>query len=300
MSSEAPLLAADDEAAHADPPATPDNPIPHQRLRQPGAREARNELTATLFQRSFETTSEAERAALQEEIIHLHLAVARSAASRYRNRGVPLEDLEQIACTGLVLAVQRFDPRVGESFLSFALPTIQGMLKRHFRDHGWAVRPPRRVQHLQSRISSSREELTQLLGRSPQLDEIAEHLDVDLDEVIEALAARGCFTPVSLDRLVGGVESESRDTVGDLIAALDEPLNAAEARVMLMPLIRQLSERDRRILAMRFFEQRTQQDIGTELGVSQIQVSRLLSRILRDLRRMLTEGQESAPSRRAS
>lgn len=257
------------------------------------------ERTAELFRRSFEATSDAERAALHEQIICLHLPLARSVAGRYRNRGVALEDLEQIACTALVLAVQRFDPAVGDSFLSYALPTIQGMLKRHFRDHGWVIRPPRRIQHLQSRISTSREELVQSLGRAPRADEVAEHLGVDVDDVIEALAARGCFTPVSLDRPVG-LAGDGADTVGDLLSALDDPLNAAEARVMLMPAIRRLSERDRSIIAMRFFEQRTQADIGAELGVSQIQVSRLLTRILRDLRRMLTAQHEPVEVRAAS
>lgn len=260
---------------------------------------ARTERTTDLFRRSFEASSEADRAAIHEEIICLHLPVARSVAARYRNRGVALEDLEQIACTALVLAVQRFDPAVGESFLSYALPTIRGMLKRHFRDHGWAIRPPRRIQQLQSQISSSREELVQTLGRAPRADEVADHLGVELDDVIEALAARGCFTPVSLDRPVG-LDGDGPDTVGDLLSALDEPLNAAEARVMLMPVIRQLSERDRSIIAMRFFEQRTQADIGAELGVSQIQVSRLLTRILRDLRRMLTAPEQRSEVRAAS
>lgn len=261
--------------------------------------EMRTARTADLFRRSFEVTSEADRAALHEEIICLHLPVARSVAGRYRNRGVALEDLEQIACTGLVLAVQRFDPAVGQSFLSYALPTIQGMLKRHFRDHGWVIRPPRRIQQLQSQITSCREELVQTLGRAPRADEVADHLGVDLDDVIEALAARGCFTPVSLDRPIG-IAGNGPDTAGDLLTALDEPLNAAEARVMLMPVIRRLAERDRRILAMRFFEQRTQQDIGEELGVSQIQVSRLLTRILRDLRKMLTTPEQPAEVRAAS
>jgi len=263
------------------------------------ARDARARRTAELFQRSFDATTDAERSAIQEEIICLHLPFARSIAGRYRNRGVALEDLEQIACTGLVLAVQRFDPAVGESFLSYALPTIQGMLKRHFRDHGWAIRPPRRIQHLQSQITASREQLFQALGRSPRPDEVADHLGVDLDDVSEALAARGCFTPVSLDR-PSGLDGEGRDTLGDLLSALDEPLDAVEARVMLMPVIRRLGERDRRIVVMRFFEQRTQQDIGEELGVSQIQVSRLLSRILRDLRRMLTGADEKDTVRAAS
>ena len=120
-------------------------------------------------------------------------------AARYRNRGIELEDLQQVALLGLTKAAHRFDPDLGHDFMSFAVPTIRGELRRHFRDLGWVVRPPRRVQELQSRISRAQAQLEQALGRSPRPSELASHLEVDLDDVVEALAADGCFTPTSLD-----------------------------------------------------------------------------------------------------
>ncbi len=261
------------------------------------AREERTRRTGELFEACLAAPTESERERLHDEIVCLHLGVARGVAARYRGRGVGQDDLEQTAYTGLVLAVKRFDPRVGDSFLAFALPTMHGLLKHHFRDLGWLVRPPRRLQVLQRQVALAHEELAQRLGRSARPPEIADHLGVEEDEVREAVLATGGYTPVSLDQRVG---ADGGATAWDLTAAPDHALSAIEARVMLQPLLHRLGERDQRILAMRFFEERTQQEIGNEIGVSQIQVSRLLTRILRDLRRMLTSGdrehQRQAPS----
>ena len=217
-----------------------------------------------------------------EELVYANLGVARSIALRYRNRGVPLDDLEQVARMGLVKAAQNFDPSRRTDFLAYAVPTIRGEVRKHFRDHGWTVRPPRRIQELQSRITAANSELTQELGRSPRPSEVARHLGVAVEELHEALAVDGCFAPTSLDRPIGDDESDS--TLADMLTGDDADLDAAEARLMLAPLIRGLDERDRRILHLRFFRGCTQQEIAQEIGVTQMHVSRLLTRILDHLR----------------
>ena len=221
---------------------------------------------------------------LIDELIETNVGVARSMASRYRNRGIDLDDLEQVALLGLTKAAQRFDPRAGHDFLSYAVPTIRGELRRHFRDAGWMVRPPRRVQDLQSRISRAQDELEAGLGRSPRPSEVALHLGVGLEDVVEALTADGCFTPTSLDGPVG----DGSASLGDLLGFDDRAVVAAEARIVLEPVVLKLSERDRRILHLRFVEERTQQEIAEEIGLTQAQVSRVLTRILADLKADLT------------
>ena len=220
-------------------------------------------------------------------LVCLHMDVARSLARRYRNRGVETADLEQVACMELVSVARTYDPDKGESFLAYAVPCIKGALRRHFRDRGWTVRPPRRVQELQYDVRQAVEQLYQDLGRSPRPSEIAAHLEVPLDGVLEALSLGGCFTPTSLNRPLG--EEGSAFSLVDVLPAVRDELSAAEARTMLAPLVRQLSDRDRVILRMRFFEQRSQQEIGDAIGVTQMQVSRLLVRILRQLRAWLDD-----------
>lgn len=250
------------------------------------ARGRRLQLTAELLRRAAETPDALERQRLLDEAVVLNLCVASSIAGRYRNRGIPEEDLEQVAHLALVKAARGYDPTAGHDFLSYAVPTIRGEVKRHFRDHGWSVRPPRRVQELQARISAAEGELTAALGRSPRPTEIAAHLDESVDAVSEALATDGCFTPTSLDRPVG----EDADLpLGELIGSDETGQGAVEARVVLAPVVRDLPDRDRRILMLRFFRGWTQQEIAEDIGVTQMQVSRLLSRILTDLRGRLGE-----------
>ncbi|MCP3421855.1 sigma-70 family RNA polymerase sigma factor [Nocardioides pinisoli] len=222
---------------------------------------------------------------LTRQLIETNAAVARSMASRYRNRGIDLDDLEQVALLGLTKAAQRFDPAAGHDFLSFAVPTIRGELRRHFRDSGWMVRPPRRVQDLQTRIASAQEELEAQLGRSPRPSEVATHLEEDISAVVEALAADGCFTPTSLDAPV----ADGSSALGDLLGDEDRALAQAEAKVMLDPLMRGLTARDRRIVRLRYFHEQTQQEIADAVGLTQAQVSRVLTRILADLRAGLGE-----------
>jgi len=255
--------------------------IPVQsRSAQPLEGKARARRTDAIVSDLRGTRRDADAQELTRQLIETNVAVARSMASRYRNRGIDLDDLEQVALLGLTKAAQRFDPGAGHDFLSFAVPTIRGELRRHFRDSGWMVRPPRRVQDLQTRIAGAQEELESRLGRSPRPSEIAAHLDEDPDNVVEALAADGCFTPTSLDATV----AEGSSTLGDLLGEEDRALARAEAKMMLEPLMRTLSARDRRIVRLRYFQEQTQQEIANAVGLTQAQVSRVLARILADLR----------------
>lgn len=221
-----------------------------------------------------------DREALTRELIETNLGVARSIASRYRNRGIDLDDLEQVAMLGLTKAAQRFDADAGHDFLSYAVPTVRGEIRRHFRDAGWMIRPPRRIQDLQARLGTAQQELENSLGRSPRPSEIASHLGEDLFDVVEALAADGCFTPTSLDLTV----AEGSSTLGDQLGGDDRNVASAEARIVLEPVIQLLSPRDRVIVQLRFLEDRTQQEIAETIGLTQAQVSRVLTRILADLR----------------
>ena len=244
----------------------------------------RGDITAQLLRRVAETSDDGAAKRLRDEVVVLNMGVARAIALRYRDRGISKDDLMQAAYVGLVKAVHGFDPTFERDFLSYAVPTVSGEVKRYFRDFGWTVRPPRRVQELQSRISRASSELSQTLHRSPKTSEVAEHLSVDVDSVIEALAADGCFTPTSLDVPVG---EDGASTLGELLAHDDNDLARAEARVTLGPAVRELVPRDRRILELRFFHGWTQEQIAGDIGVTQMQVSRLLARILTDLRTAL-------------
>jgi RNA polymerase sigma-B factor len=221
---------------------------------------------------------------LYDEAVTLNMPLARSLATRYRGRGIALADLEQVAYYGLIKAVRGFALDRGQDFRSYAVPTIRGELRRHFRDAGWVVRPPRRLQELQPRVWEAEEQLTQRLHRSPRPSEIAAHLEVAEDEVLEALSTDGCFVPASLDMpTTDGDGPVLADRRGDIDLGYDR----AEARILLGPAVRRLKARDRRIIEMRFFEGLTQQKIGEEIGVTQMQVSRLLTRILGDLRKTI-------------
>jgi RNA polymerase sigma-70 factor (sigma-B/F/G subfamily) len=225
---------------------------------------------------------------LYDEVVVLNLEVAESVVSRYRNRGVPREDLVQVACLGLVKAARGFDPDKSDNFLGYAVPTILGEVKRFFRDSAWVVKPPRRIQELQAELSAASARLTHRTGRIPDPAALAHELDVDVAAVVEALSADGCFAPSSLDHPYRSAESTSA-TVADSLGDRDPGFDQAEAIVALGPICRRLSMRDRRIVYLRFFCEWTQARIAEEFGVTQMQVSRLLSRILKDLRSQLAD-----------
>ncbi|GAA1914851.1 sigma-70 family RNA polymerase sigma factor [Nocardioides marmoribigeumensis] len=235
------------------------------------------------------TASAQRRHELHDDIALLYLDVAQSIAGRYRERGIPLDDLVQAANEGLVKAISRFDPELQHDFLSYAVPTMRGEVRRYFRDQGWTVRPPRRIQDLQWQRGRVIDQLHQQLGREPSRREIADRLEVEPSEIAEADAAVGAFHPTSLDQPAaeGGSDPGSTTPLGELLPGDDRETRASEARTVLQPVVRRLSERDRRVLFLRFFEDWTQKEIGEDIGVSQMQVSRTLTRLLGTLREEL-------------
>jgi RNA polymerase sigma-B factor len=250
-------------------------------------RRFRDQRTQQLLEQAAGACPE-ERQQLLQQVVLLNMEVARAVALRYRSRGVADDDLCQVASLALVKAAQRFDPLAGHDFLAFAVPTMRGEVQHYFRDHGWMIRPSRRIQELQAKIHEAEAELTFALGRSPRPSDLAEHLHEDVEDVREALAPEGCFTPTSLDQPLGSMGDTTN--LGELIGGEDPASNAAEARVMLAPAVRRLGERERRILMLRFFRGWTQEEIGRDLGVTQMQVSRLLRGILSELRGQLDDG----------
>ncbi|MFP5252912.1 MAG: SigB/SigF/SigG family RNA polymerase sigma factor [Actinomycetes bacterium] len=273
---EHPSIAWDDEPGAAPSRTTLTTPAV-----QTGTGERRGAISTRLLTRAAAETDPVERKRLQDEVVVLHMGLARAIAARYRGRGIADEDLVQAASMALIKAARNYDPANGAEFLSYAVVTMKGEVKRQFRDFGWMVRPPRPVQKMQAEVSRAESELVQTLGRSPRVPEVAAHLGVSEDEVLEALAADGCYIPTSLDTPVG----EQGDAVlGDTLATDDAALDEAEARVMLLPALRALPERDRRVLYLRFFKQQTQSQIAEQIGVTQMQVSRILSRVLAQLR----------------
>ena len=229
----------------------------------------------------FATTREP---ALRDQLIEAHLGLAEYLARRFSNRGEPLDDLVQVASLGLVKAVERFDPDRGLEFTTFATPTIVGELKRHFRDKGWAVRVPRRVQELHLRVTGVIDDLQLELGRSPTVAEIAVRAGTSEDEVIEAMDAGSAYRSASLDAGRSGDE-ETPGLLGQL-GQIDPELVRAERRAALGPLIAELPEREQVMLYLRFYEGKTQSEIAKRLGISQMHVSRLLSRSLDRLREL--------------
>jgi RNA polymerase sigma-B factor len=245
----------------------------------------RTAVSSRLLDRAAQESDPVERKRLQDEVVVLHMGLARAIAARYRGRGIAEDDLTQAAAMALLKAARAFDPTRGVEFLSYAVVTMKGEVRRQFRDYGWMVRPPRPIQKLQADVSRADAELTHQLGRSPKVAEVAAYLGVAEDDVLEALSADGCFTPTSLDTPVG---SEGSGVLGELIPSDDSAMSEAEARVMLTPAVRALPEREREVLYLRFFKQQTQAQIAEEIGITQMQVSRILSRVLVKLRGQLT------------
>src|SRR6478735_9171121 len=251
-------------------------------LTAPAPQENRSDTTARLFAERAQAPAHL-RTAIDDELVRLNMRMAVDATRRFRGRGIATDDLEQVAYMGLVKAVKGFDPERGFDFLSFAIPTIRGEVRRHFRDLGWTVRPPRSIQETQSKIIACESELYQRHGRAPRPSEIAAFLGIEVESVIEALGASGCFAPISLDVAV----TEDDDALHQRLGSMDEGFDHAEARAVLAPLLARLSPRERTIVEMRFFRGCTQSEIGREIGVTQMQVSRLLARLIARMREQL-------------
>ncbi|MFD9001213.1 RNA polymerase sigma factor SigF [Streptomyces sp. NPDC059582] len=226
----------------------------------------------------------AEYAELRNRLVRMHLPLVEHLARRFRNRGEPLDDLTQVATIGLIKSVDRFDPERGVEFSTYATPTVVGEIKRHFRDKGWAVRVPRRLQELRLALTTATAELSQQHGRSPTVHELAEKLAISEEEVLEGLESANAYSTLSLD--VPDTDDES-PAVADTLGAEDEALEGVEYRESLKPLLEDLPPREKRILLLRFFGNMTQSQIAQEVGISQMHVSRLLARTLAQLREKL-------------
>jgi RNA polymerase sigma-B factor len=252
----------------------------HPRARERASRARR---TAEILHELDRTTCPQTRHDLLDALVEVNMGVAQSIAARYRNRGINDEDLEQVAYLALVRAARAYDHASGYDFLSFCVPSIRGEVRRYFRDLGWMVRPPRRIQELQGALERSQSDLRHALGRTPKPEELAEDLEAPVADVLEALAVTACFAPVSLDQATS-IETTS---LADLLGENDHAVEILEARLLLAPLVRRLGDRERRILELRFFRGCTQQEIAEDIGVTQMQVSRLLSGLMRRLRQQL-------------
>ncbi len=234
------------------------------------------------LRRKFAEFAETRSPETRASLIEAHLGLAEYLARRFSNRGEPLDDLVQVASVGLLKAVDRFDPERGVEFSTYATHTIVGELKRHFRDKGWAVRAPRRMQELYLRLGKLVSTLSQELGRSPTIPELANEAQVSEEEVLEALEAGQAYRFASLDAPSPG--EEEGDSLGTHLGEDDAGMADAEHRVTLSPLLAQLPPREQTILHLRFFEGMTQSEIASRLNISQMHVSRLLARSLAQLR----------------
>jgi RNA polymerase sigma-B factor len=223
----------------------------------------------------------------RDDLVHLHLPLVEHCARRFRNRGEPFEDLVQVGTIGLIKSVDRFDTDRGVEFSTYATPTIIGEIKRYFRDKGWAIRVPRRLQELRMQIGSATAELTQSLGRSPTPRELAEAIGCTVEEIVEGIESSNAYSTLSLD-----ASDDSDDGAASMLDAIgvdDANLEHVEIRESIKPLLDRLDPREKKILLLRFFKNMTQSQIAEEIGVSQMHVSRLLNRTLVQLRTSLEQ-----------
>ena len=213
----------------------------------------------------------------REKLVMSHLNLVRFIANKFKNRGEPIDDLIQVGYLGLLKAIDRFDPSRGLEFTTFATPTIMGEIKRHFRDKGWSVRVPRRLQ-----VNQATDTLTSQLQRSPTIAEIAEYLDATVDEVLEAMESSSAYSSVSLEA-PSGADDDDTPSVIDRYATEDSDLAFTDDRIIIEEALASFSPRERDVIEMRFLKGMTQIEIAEKLGISQVQVSRLLRRTLKKI-----------------
>jgi RNA polymerase sigma-B factor len=274
--------------AETDGPMTREAPPPGPLT---GVELTRARSAALFVQLRDEETSAGGREDARHALVRLHLPLVEHCARRFRNRGEPFEDLVQVGTIGLIKAVDRFDSDRGVEFSTYATPTIIGEIKRYFRDKGWAIRVPRRLQELRMQIASATAELTQSLGRSPTPRELAGAIGCSVEEIVEGIESSNAYSTLSLDA------SDDNDDNGaasmlDALGVEDAGLEHVEIRESIKPLIDQLEPREKKILLLRFFKNMTQSQIADEIGVSQMHVSRLLNRTLAQLRESLGDAHQ--------
>ena len=240
----------------------------------------------------------ASRDQARDDLVHLHLPLVEHCARRFRNRGEPFEDLVQVGTIGLIKSIDRFDSDRGVEFSTYATPTIIGEIKRYFRDKGWAIRVPRRLQELRMQIGAATAELTQSLGRSPTPRELAESIGCSVEEIVEGIESSNAYSTLSLDATDDS--DDGSPSMLDAIGVDDEALEHVEIRESIKPLLDRLDPREKKILLLRFFRNMTQSQIAEEIGVSQMHVSRLLSRTLQHLRTSLETRVAGRPAQSCS
>ncbi len=293
MSDPSPTAVAEMVEGLLERPAPEGVDMPVQPAAEPVALTVRQERTAAdrararaMFERlAALDDTDPSRVRLREQLVEAHLPLVEYLARRFRNRGEPLDDLVQVATIGLIKSVDRFDLERGVEFSTYATPTIVGEVKRHFRDKGWAIRVPRRLQELKLSLTKATSELSQKNGRSPTVAELAVHLEMSEEDILEGLESANAYSAVSLDAPDGG--EEDSPAVADSLGMMDDALEGVEYRESLKPLLERLPAREKRILMLRFFGGMTQSQIAAELGISQMHVSRLLARTLAQLRQGL-------------
>jgi RNA polymerase sigma-B factor len=225
-----------------------------------------------------------QRERAREKIVRRCMPLAEHIAHRFDGRGEPREDIAQVARLGLVNAVNRFDVECGSDFVSFAVPTIMGEVRRHFRDNSWAVKVPRRLKELHLQLGSATAEMSQRLGRAPTPSELAAELNLDRDEVVEALIAGSGYNTLSMDSGGAGGGDDDSPPLTETLGGVDVNLDRIENHEVIRPLLAALPERDRTVIVLRFFESLTQSQIAERVGISQMHVSRVLARTLARLR----------------
>ncbi|KAA9151220.1 SigB/SigF/SigG family RNA polymerase sigma factor [Amycolatopsis acidicola] len=257
------------------------------RTSEPAADARKEEQHAKFARLAATPADDPRRERLRTELVTQFLPVAEHIARRFSGRGEAYDDLVQVARVGLINAVDRFEPERGTDFLSFAVPTIMGEVRRHFRDASWSVRVPRRLKELHLQIGQVSGELGQRLGRAPTPTEIARALDLSVDEVSEGLQAGNAYYAISVDKPAG--DENDAASLADTLGEMDEGLESVENHEALQPLLRELPQRERTIVMLRFFGNMTQTQIAERVGISQMHVSRLLAQTLQQLREKLTD-----------